>query len=466
MDKPANVHYARIEGSRAAKLEALDGLSNFKKVKWQDCPGDWQVPFRPAGKGDYFTWPLLTGLMPWQHSGCEFKRTWPISSDHSTLAARWRALLHSNRQSEYFRETRDRKIGTPCSPAPPNGHTDKSLVQLPQDAPPPRICRYAFRSFDQQWVFADNRLGDYLRPDLWRAHGPRQVYLASSIVLELGGGPAATSCSHIPDRHYFAGRGGKDIIPLYRATGASEANIVPGLLDLLTSAYRKRKKVTPEDFLAYVYGILAQPAFTKRFARELETRELRVPLTKNAALFEKVRACGAKLLWLHTYGERFVPKGRKQGGIPRGTARCTKAVPGDAGGYPESFGYNETTRTLDVGGGAFAPVAPEVFAFEVSGLKVVPSWLKYRMKKGAGKKSSPLDGIRPECWTSQFTTELLELLWVLEATVQGYPEQEKLLESVIAEPCFQSGELPAVPEAMRKPPKTPAHESDLLDYRE
>ena len=30
-------------------------------------------------------------------------------------------------------------------------------------------------------------------------------------------------------------------------------------------------------------------------------------------------------------------------------------------------------------------------AFEVSGLKVVQSWLKYRMKKGAGKKSSSLD---------------------------------------------------------------------------
>ena len=29
------------------------------------------------------------------------------------------------------------------------------------------------------------------------------------------------------------------------------------------------------------------------------------------------------------------------------------------------------------------------------------------MRKGAGKKSSPLDDIRPERWTSRFTTELL-----------------------------------------------------------
>ncbi|MCL6560462.1 MAG: DNA methyltransferase, partial [Firmicutes bacterium] len=199
--------------------------------------------------------------------------------------------------------------------------------------------------------------------------------------------------------------------------------------------------------------LLAQPAFTARFAKELETRELRVPITKDAALFEKVRAIGARLLWLHTYGERFVPEGMQRGYVPPGKAKCVKAVPGDPDGYPESFEYNDAAQTLRVGDGQFAPVAPQVFEFEVSGLKVVQSWLKYRMKKGAGKKSSPLDDIRPERWTSQFTTELLELLWVLEATVAGYPEQAELLEAVVAGECFRAGELPAVPEWMREPPK-------------
>jgi hypothetical protein len=140
-----------------------------------------------------------------------------------------------------------------------------------------------------------------------------------------------------------------------------------------------------------------------------------------------------------------------------------KAVPGLADGYPEDFDYNETTKTLRVGDGEFAPVAPAIFAFEVSGLKVVQSWLKYRMKKGAGKKSSPLDDIRPEHWTSQFTTELLELLWVLEATVEGYPEQAKLLKAVIEGECFKAEELPSVPETMRKPPAARVSEGDMFD---
>ena len=128
-------------------------------------------------------------------------------------------------------------------------------------------------------------------------------------------------------------------------------------------------------------------------------------------------------------------------------------MPGDADGYPETFAYNDETATLHVGAGEFAPVAPELFAFEVSGLKVVQSWLKYRMKKGAGKKSSPLDDIRPTRWTSQFTTELLELLWALEATLAAYPEQAQLLQEVIAGDCFQADELPEVPAEMRKAPR-------------
>jgi hypothetical protein len=148
----------------------------------------------------------------------------------------------------------------------------------------------------------------------------------------------------------------------------------------------------------------------------------------------------------------MVPTGKKRGQVPHGTARCVKAVAGDRAHYPESFEYNEPTQTLHVGDGAFRPVTREVFEFEVSGLKVVQSWLKYRMKKGAGKKSSPLDDIRPEHWTSQFTTELLELLWVLEATVDGYPEQAELLDAVVAGGCFQAAELPEVPEEMRKAP--------------
>ena len=463
-DAPAKVRYARIEGSRNEKLAALAAVDGLASVTWRDCPDGWQAAFRPAGEGDYFTWPLHTDLMPWQHSGAQFKRTWPIAPDTETLERRWRGLLASADRAVAFKETRDRNTRSGYSPLFEGGDRGEPIIRLPGSAPVPNMERYAYRSFDCQWAIADMRLGDYLRPALWRAHGERQVYLTSLLNHPLGDGPAVTACSHIPDLHHFRGSyGAKEIFPLYRATDASESNILSGLLDLLGAAYER--EVEPEDFLSYVYGILAQPAFTLRFARELETRELRIPLTRDTALFEQVRALGARLLWLHTYGERFIPEEHTCGRIPPGAAKCTKAVPGDGESYPEAFRYDSATRTLHVGAGEFAPVAPSIYEFEVSGLKVVQSWLKYRMRKGAGRKSSSLDDIRPERWTSRFNTELLDLLWVLEATVEGYPEQERLLDAVIESDCFHAGELPSVPDEMRKAPREQKAEAPELDLR-
>lgn len=462
-DKPAKVHYARIEGARNTKLAALDAITDFSGVKWENCSADWQAPFRPESKGLYGSWPPLLDVLPWQHSGSQFKRTWPICPDRITLKHRWQALLIAPDRAIALKETRDRKITGKYPSLTSNADHLAPIAFLTETTEEPKAELYAYRSFDRQWILADNRLGDYLRPDLWRAHGGQQVYLTSLLTSPLGSGPALTACAAIPDLHHFSGRGAKDIVPLYRSSDAFDANIIPGLLDLLTRTYRKRKQITPEEFVAYVYGALAHSAFTERYSNELQNRELRVPITKDAKLFEKVREIGAHLLWLHTYGERFVPKGKKRGSVPPGSTKNTEAVPGDADGYPETFNYNDETKTLHVGAGEFKPVSKEVFEFEVSGLKVVQSWLKYRMKKGAGKKSSPLDDIRPEYWTSDFTTELLYLLWILEATLEIYPKQAALLEAVVSGECFKADELPEVPEEMRKPPKPKSKETDLFD---
>ena len=87
-DAPARVHYTRVEGTRTEKLVALDAITGFSTVEWQECPENWQSPFRPTGGGQYFDWPLLKDLMPWQHSGVQLKRTWPIATDTETLERR------------------------------------------------------------------------------------------------------------------------------------------------------------------------------------------------------------------------------------------------------------------------------------------------------------------------------------------------------------------------------------------
>ena len=188
------------------------------------------------------------------------------------------------------------------------------------------------------------------------------------------------------DLHYLGG-GGKDVMPLYRNADATEANITPGLLEILGGAYGY--EVTPEDFAAYLYGIMANPDYTERYYRELDSLQVRVPLTRDGALFGKVRDAGARLLWRHTYGQRYVPAGQTPGQVPNGAARNPESVPLTDNDYPEPFRYDVATRTLHVGQGQFAPVAPEVYEFQVSGLKVVQSWLKYRMKDGPDANRRP-----------------------------------------------------------------------------
>ena len=82
----------------------------------------------------------------------------------------------------------------------------------------------------------------------------------------------------MPDLHHFSGRGGKDAIPLYRTADTTEPNLPPRLLDLLNTRFAR--DVTPLAFAAYVYGILAHPADTRRFSAHLYEREIRVPITK------------------------------------------------------------------------------------------------------------------------------------------------------------------------------------------
>lgn len=270
------------------------------------------------------------------------------------------------------------------------------------------------------------------------------MYFASLLNSPLGEGPALTLSAEVPDLHYFSGRGAKDILPLYRDAQARHPNLHPALLKTLAQACGR--EVGAEDVAAYLYTVLAHPGYTTRFRDELENRAVHVPVTLDRERFEAAVALGRRLIYLHSYGERF-EAGQTW---PQGEARCTKAIPSD--GLPERFGYDAATRTLKVGEGEFKPVAPAVWAFEVSGLKVVQSWLGYRMRNRKGKKSSPLDEIAPEGWPPEFTSELLRLLHLLEATLALYPEQEALLERIVQGPLLLASALGPAPDEHRQAP--------------
>jgi len=136
----------------------------------------------------------------------------------------------------------------------------------------------------------------------------------------------------------------------------------------------------------------------------------------------------------------------------------TVAIPGTDDKMPDELTYDPDTRTLAIGEGRIAPVAPEVVAYEVSGMNVLRKWFGYRRatRPQARGEQSPLDDVRPTSWPSAYTTDLLELLHVLTLVTDLELEQSALFDKVMAGPrvtvadLTEAGVLP-VPAAARSP---------------
>jgi len=456
-ERPAAVHYTRISGTQEEKLKTLDQVRSLRDLPWRECLVGWTERFLPTSDKPYWNWPLMTEIFPWQANGVEFQRTWPIAETPEVLMNRWNALLSAPKETRnvLLRETVARNAQKAFR-HPINGRKLTQISELKPGEPAEEPIRCAFRSFDREWAFLDIRLCDRPRPTLLKAHGRLQIYITSLLTEVLGEGPAAVATAELPEKHHFRGSfGGAHVIPLWRDAEATEANLTAGVVEVLGQTYGRA--VTPEDLFAYAYAVLATPEYVRRFWDELTIPGPRLPITKDAARFARAVELGRTLLWLHTYGERWVPEGQKRGKIPPGPTKCRKGTPAGPEKYPEGFSYDAAKEELHVGEGVFGPVRQEVWEFSVSGFKVVQSWLAYRMKQGAGKKSSPLDKIRPESW--QFDEELLDLLWVLEHTVEMWPELAGNLEEILAGELFEARDFPQPTEMERAAKKhTPLFE--------
>ena len=172
--------------------------------------------------------------------------------------------------------------------------------------------------------------------------------------------------------------------------------------------------------------MLSAPGCVETFSEELTVPGPRLPVTRDAALFTRAVALGRRLLFLHTYGERFVPEGGKRGQIPSGAAKCVKGIPTSPDKYPEEFSWEES-------GSGDMPVA-------------VRKARSAKSNSNAGANAEPRRLAKEVCapgWTAALTTELLELLWVLEATVAAQPELDALLSEILAAPLFAAADFPA-----------------------
>jgi hypothetical protein len=448
---PARVRFRTLpEGAREDKFAALSAVG-IDGDGWLDAPSEWRAPFLPEGADEWTGSPSIEDLFSYNGPGIIPGRTWVIAPDKQTLKDRWDRLKaetdpvrkellfhpqqrHGSLASRHINAIVHKGLASRKT-RPISVHKDSGQVEA--------IDRYSFRSFDRQWIIADNRLINDARPVLWNTYSDKQVFFTALRASSPTSGPALTIASSIPDFDHYRGSFGGRVFPLWADAAALKPNINPRLLAELSAAYGQG--VGPEDAMAYIAAVAAHPGYVERFRAHLKQPGLRIPITADRALFAEAVEIGREVIWLHTFGERFAD------GRPAGPPRVERAEPTiPAGGapppalaaMPHDLDYEPAERRLKIGNGYIANVSPAVWAYEVSGKNVLRQWWSYRRKDrskppmGDRRPPSPLSDIQPETWPAEYTTELLNVLRVLTRLVALEPKQAALLARIVASPTL------------------------------
>lgn len=445
---PAAVRYQCLpEADRLTKFDALADIQ-LDGAGWEPCPGEWRAPFLPVAHGAWRDFVPLENIFDYYGSGVMPGRVWVIAPDIDTLERRWNALQRETdreRRQHLFRphlvngQPGDKHAErVPSRGLPGQEFRKVSVASDKGDVLPP--VRYGFRSFDRKYVIPDNRLLNRPNPTLWSCWSKEQIFLTAPHDRSPSNGPALTFSNLIPDIHHYHGRGGR-VFPLWADGDATRPNVNVPLLNVSSDVLET--SLAARDVLAYIAAVAAHPGYTERFQEELTQPGLRIPVTADPDLFWEAVAVGRDVIWLHTFGERYVDQKlnrpnrpprvspEKQPYIPKGAD-----IPKEPGRMPNEITYDAAERRLYVGEGYVDNVAPGVWAYEVSGMRVLTQWFSYRRRDrsrpliGERRPPSPLNDIQSDRWLAEYTSELLNVLNVLTWLVELEPTQADLLDRI------------------------------------
>jgi hypothetical protein len=469
--RPATVRFRALPaGLRRDKFAALERIS-LGGGGWAKCSSEWRAPFLPASTGAWASYPSLEECFVYNGSGVMPGRTWVIAPDAESLQRRWQTLVRARKDKERLFHPHLRggglgdKHSAKAAVRPLAGQAPRDQAVADDNGPCVPPVRYGYRSFDRQWIIPDSRLINQPNPDLWRTRSRQQVYLTAFTRHSPTGGPSLTFTGLIPDLHHYKGSFGGRAFPLWLDRRATLPNLRPALLATLAKRYRR--EVTAPALLAYIAAVTAHPAFTARFRANLKLPGLRIPLTAKRTLFEEASDLGSRVIWLHTFGERYVDaeaaRPRRSPRLPAARAPripADGAIPSSPEEMPDTLDYDPAQRRLLIGSGRIDNVPPAVWDYEVSGKQVLRHWFSYRRRQrarpllGDRRPPSPLGDIQPEGWPAEYTSELLDLLHVLALLVELEPQQAALLDRICAAETLPLDELRAAG-AFELPPGHP-----------
>jgi predicted helicase len=162
---------------------------------------------------------------------------------------------------------------------------------------------------------------------------------------------------------------------------ARRPNLNGQIVAALAAAHGRQP--SPEAIFNYVYAVLYAPTYRARYAEFLRLDFPRIPLAADRDLFDALAALGGRLVALHLLRspELDPPLARFEGA---GDGRVAKG---------KGVRYDADAQRVTINAAQyFAPVPPEVWAYQVGGYQVCHKWLKDR-----AERQLSLDEVRTYC---------------------------------------------------------------------
>ena len=394
--------------------------------------------------------PSLDDLLVWSTRGVATGRTWVVSPSATDLRARWDRLVAAplEERAELFVVDERRDLDTMVEEAlPGQAPARRPMAAERRGAPMP--MRYARRSFDRQWLLPDLRVVDRPNVPLWSLRdAPGQLFLTAATTGVPPGGPALVSTAALPQFNHFNGERSR-VWPLWLDRDGAEANLADDVLPVLED--ETGVAVSAADLIAYVTAVVAHPGYGARFARELSSGVVRVPVTTDAEVLVRGTALGHEVLRMQTLGEhrppaapapsaRAAPARGRAGPPPAGSAVVAPAGQPTRHRHLRPLGRHADHRRRR--GHGHHPRRLGLRGRRHAGHRAVA---RATADPGARRRQSRLDLITVDAWEAGWTAELLLVLSALTGLRSTEAAQQALLDEVLQGPHLARADVDAPP---------------------
>ena len=359
------IRHADLFGLRDYKYKTLLD-TDYQSTHWQEIePVSPQYLFVPAtSNSEYLNYPSIKDIFEFSNVGVLTARDdLVIDIDKNNLQQRIIQFAQGVQTAESLNlhETAKFKL-------------DKTIAYLQNNFEDKKIVRYAYRPFDDRWIYYDNQLVERPAQKLMKhLLGGDNIAICvgrqGQVVGDKEWNVVAVTDKPV-DLNYYR-RGGEVVFPL-RLTGPTklglfESNISDNFSkDYIKNFSQSVSGADAENIFTYIYSVLYTPAYRQLYDEYLRRDFPRIPWPKSQKEFEALSRLGHELIELHLMKKKGV--------------RSLGTFNGDGDNFVKKV-RPEVDKIWINPGQFFAGIPKNVWDYRVGGYQVMDKWLKSRKNR-------------------------------------------------------------------------------------